>query len=113
MTEKTDKLVNSILDGFKQARIEALPYDAVATVFRPYLHWLHKARSDREEPDVVRGVVIHLLSSMIVEASLCIKGTEEDGSKTPIEVWLGEVMLSLRDSIITDLDNMDPKKSSH
>lgn len=113
MNEKVDALVDSILTTFKQAGADEVAYDVVDTVFRPYLQWMHRARSNRENPGKVRSTILHLTSSMIVEAALKMGEVAPDGTRIPMEIWLGEFMLDLKDELIADMEHLDPKKSSH
>jgi hypothetical protein len=112
MTQRTDKLVDGMLEIYKE---EAVPVacDALDTIFRPFMHWIDTAQQDRVEPNQVRGAVLGMISSMILEVAARMGQRDENGDRMPMEVWLGDFILDLRDELIQDMEALHDKKVSN
>jgi hypothetical protein len=112
MTARTDKLVDKMLKIYKN---EAVPVACTAldTVFRPFMHWIDTAQQEKANPSHVRGAILGMISSMILEAAVRMGERDEDGERIPMEVWLGEFVLDLRDELIQDLDNLTKKTATN
>jgi hypothetical protein len=88
----------------KDQGAEQVSVDSLDAIFRPYMHWVNDAQSNKVHPDLARNTLVNLISLMIMEMASRMSGREDDGSKAPIEVWLGEFMISMRDELIHDME---------
>jgi hypothetical protein len=98
-----DKVVDGILEAFREQDALPIAYDAMDKIYRPFLHWLAEAHSERIDPAVVRHSLIALISSMTMETASRMGEVKPDGTRVPVDEWLGEFILDLRDELIADL----------
>lgn len=99
-----DKLIDGILEVFKEQNAISIAYDAMDKIYRPYLQWMHAAQLNKEDAGNVRQSLLNIISAMMVEASSRMSGMERDGTRVPKEVWLGEFMLDLKNELVEDLE---------
>ena len=111
--DETNKYVDSLIVLMKDQGAQDVSCEAMDVIFRPFMAWMNAAQSDRVHPDLARNTVVSVVSLMIMEMASRMAGREDDGRKTPTEVWLGEFMISLRDEIIHDLDLARETTRSH
>jgi len=110
---KIDQYVDTIIALIKYQGAEPVAYMAMDLVFRPYLKWLQTAYVDNVNPTLVRNSMVNAISIMIMETATRMTGREVDGSPVPIENWLGELVLDLRDELIHDLDTLGEQRQNH
>jgi hypothetical protein len=101
---RVDKVVDQILDIFKDQDALPIAYEAMDKIYRPFLQWIHRAQEEGTDAVTVRGSLLNLISAMIVETGSRMSERTPDGERIPKELWLGEFMLDLKQELIDDLE---------
>jgi hypothetical protein len=104
--DKVRVLADRMVKVMKEVDANPVVYMAIDMTFRPYVQWFHSARVLKMSPEVARSALIYLITEMIMYAGTNMGCVEEDGTKMPLEQWLGEFMLDLRDALIVDLEGL-------
>jgi hypothetical protein len=101
---KIDQIVDHILTIFKEQNALPIAYSSMDTIYRPFLQWLHSAQADRTNAAEVRQSMLNLISSMIIEAASRMGEVLPGGERVAKDVWIGELMLDLKQELIEDLN---------
>jgi len=101
---KVDLTVDDLLAIFIEQEAPEVACEAMNGPFRSFVHWLHAAHRAKADPQDVRKSLLAIISSMIMETSKRMGEIDEEGRRVPMEVWIGELVLDLRDELIHDLD---------
>ncbi|HEY8094759.1 MAG TPA: hypothetical protein VIE65_01500, partial [Methylobacter sp.] len=87
-------------------------YMVIDMAFRQYFQWLYSAQRLKVNSKLARNSLIHLVNVMILEAAMRMGVVESDGTRQPIDVWVGEFVLDLRDELVEDLKMLTETKGS-
>jgi hypothetical protein len=95
----------------EDAEAKPAAYMALDMVFRSYMRWFNSARIHKQDPELVRNSLVFIMNLMIMETAQSM-GLTEDGKRLPTDVWIGELMLDLRDELIGDLQRIEAMAAS-
>ena len=102
-----DNFVDSMIKTYKnEANNPPVTYEALDIVFRPYLYWLYSAQDNKVHPELTHLTLARLLAIMMLEGSVRLKVTKEDGEVMSTPEWLQDLMSDVSGELEFYLNNM-------
>jgi hypothetical protein len=99
---EVNKVVDAIVKIMENHEAPPITCEGMDTIYRAYLHWISHAHSIKEDPNVVRKSLIHIVVSMMYDMSIRMSNRHVQNDQ---ELWLGEFMYELKDELIAELAN--------
>jgi hypothetical protein len=108
---KVDLFVDDLMVIYIKEGVPKVAIEALDGPFRAYMHWIHRCQTMKVDPVIARKAMLDFISSAIMQAAKRMGEVDEDGNRLPLETWLGEFVLDLRDELIADLEDVKGGRS--